>query len=137
MLCALCKIGGAGSGRTDSYVNLSKGKVKLSPCIIKHFAMKTYGGVEIQLQVNGQIHALTALPPGKQAPPYSFYTRPDGPNIRAGRCEEAKNIQPLPSACPRTPLLSCNGLFNNAISFISDGRISDELERVWKEAVET
>jgi hypothetical protein len=50
----------------------SKGhvKVKLSLCLIKGHAMKTYGGVELQLHVvltstlhgSGQLHAAAALP---------------------------------------------------------------------------
>jgi hypothetical protein len=50
------------------------GKVKISLGLIKHHALKTYEGVEVQLhnswprqemEVSGQLHALAALSPGK------------------------------------------------------------------------
>jgi hypothetical protein len=50
-------------------------KVKLSVCLIKHRAMKTYWGVEVwlnhsrpwhQLEVCGQLHAMASLTPGKK-----------------------------------------------------------------------
>jgi len=53
-----------------------KVKVKLSLCLTKHYAMKTYGGVELYIppptlnlgsrQLGGQFHVPAALPPGKE-----------------------------------------------------------------------
>jgi hypothetical protein len=54
-----------------------KKRVKLSMYLIKHSAKKTYRGVEVQLhhswprhkmEVSGQLHAPTALPPSKSPP---------------------------------------------------------------------
>jgi hypothetical protein len=73
--------------------------------------MKTYGGVEVQLQhsrlrhqkqVSGQLHAPAALPPGNH-PRYPLERRLGGPQSRSGRCGEENNlalsgIEPWPSS---------------------------------------
>jgi hypothetical protein len=64
----------------------------------KYQAMKTYGGVEVQLQTflisaldEGEWSAslLTTLPPGD--PRHSLYRSLDGPQSRYGRCGEEKS----------------------------------------------
>jgi hypothetical protein len=49
-------------------------RLKLALCLTKHYAMKTYEGVDVQihfflplqqLEVSGQLHAPAALPPTK------------------------------------------------------------------------
>jgi calcineurin-like phosphoesterase family protein len=54
-----------------------KSKVNLSLCITKYHAMKTYGGMEVrfhdsylrhQIEVSGHLHALAAIPQGKESP---------------------------------------------------------------------
>jgi hypothetical protein len=46
------------------------------------------------MEVSGQLHALAALPPGKE-PPYPLDRRLVGPQSRCGRCGEGKNLLPL------------------------------------------
>jgi hypothetical protein len=49
---------------------------KLSLCLTKHYSMKTYGGVDVQIHVfltsaqvgDGQLQAPAAFPPGKEPP---------------------------------------------------------------------
>jgi hypothetical protein len=46
-------------------------QVNLSLCLIKYYAMKTHGGMEVQLhqmEESGHLHGLTALSPGKSSP---------------------------------------------------------------------
>jgi hypothetical protein len=70
---------------THSYIHMSI-KFMLSLRLIKHYAMKMYGGVEVQLQLSwplqwiemsGQLHTPSALPPGKRAR-YPLGRRLDG-----------------------------------------------------------
>jgi hypothetical protein len=58
-------------------------KSKLVLYIIKHQTVKEHGGVKVYLpafltlalcEVNGQLHSLGALPPGKESPVCTQYT---------------------------------------------------------------
>jgi hypothetical protein len=45
------------------------------------------------MEVSGQLHAPTALPPGKE-PPYPLDKRLGGPQSRSGRYGEERNLTP-------------------------------------------
>jgi hypothetical protein len=64
-------------------------KVKLSLCLTKHHAMKTYWGMEVWL------HAFLT----------SGDRRIDGPHSKSGRGGEEKNSSPLPGIEPRSSSL--------------------------------
>jgi hypothetical protein len=51
------------------------------------------------MEVSGQLHALTALPPGK-SPQCPLDGSVDGPQSRSGRYGEEKNHLPLPGIEP-------------------------------------
>jgi hypothetical protein len=51
------------------------------------------------MEVSGQLHALAALPPGKE-PWYPLDRRLGGSQSRSGRGGEEKNSQPLPGIEP-------------------------------------
>jgi hypothetical protein len=88
---------------------LSKVKVKLSLCLTKHHAMKTYWGVEVDLHVFLTL-ALgggewSALLPGRftlreKSPWYPLDKRLGGPQSHPGRGGEEKNSNPPPGIEP-------------------------------------
>jgi hypothetical protein len=56
--------------------------------------ISTYSWPRHQSEVNGQLHAPGALPPGESSPPYPFNRRLGVPQDRSGRCGEEKNLAP-------------------------------------------
>jgi hypothetical protein len=52
------------------------------------------------MEVSGQFHAPTALPPRKETP-YPLHKRRGGPQSRSGHGVEEKNSQPSPGIEPR------------------------------------
>jgi hypothetical protein len=88
----------------------ASGKVKLSQCLTKHYAMKTYwgsGGIApliLDLEVSDQLHAPAALPQGK-SPWYPLDRRLGGPQSRSGRGGEEKNSQPPQGVESYNPVL--------------------------------
>jgi hypothetical protein len=74
-----------------------------SLCLIKHYAMKTYGGLEVSLhhswtrhlmEMSGQLHVPAPLPQGR-APVCPLVRRVGGPQRRSGRCGGEKNLAML------------------------------------------
>jgi hypothetical protein len=63
-------------------------QVKLSLCLTKHHAMKTYWEAEVQL------HAANSFIPGGKKPWYPLERRLSGPQSRCGRCGEEKYPRP-------------------------------------------
>jgi hypothetical protein len=54
------------------------------------------------MEVDGQLHSLTALTPGKEPPPpYPLVRRLDGPQSRSGHCGVDINLLPLKGIKPR------------------------------------
>jgi hypothetical protein len=106
------------------YTKWLKKKVKLSLCLlIKHYAMKTYRGVDEycrftfswprhKLEVSGQLHAPAALLPGKSSR-YPFYRRLGGPQSRSGRYGEVKlfNLRGLELPPPPNRLARSQSLY--------------------------
>jgi len=95
--------------RTQGCISHRKVKVKLSLCLTKHHAMKTYWGswgivprilnlCTILRWVVSFMHRL--LYPRGKSPRYPLDRRLDGPQIRFGRGGEEKNSQPPPKIEP-------------------------------------
>jgi hypothetical protein len=80
-------------------------KLKLSLCLTKHHAMKSYSSTHSLTSaldgVSGQLHAPTALPPGKEPPAPSGW-RLGGLQSHSGRGDEERNSQPPSGIEPRS-----------------------------------
>jgi hypothetical protein len=70
-----------------------------------HYAMKTYGGVGVQLQMSGQLHAPVALSPGKNSL-YTLDRRLGRPQSQSGRQGEEKIVDATGTRTPTPPLSS-------------------------------
>jgi hypothetical protein len=68
--------------------------------------MKTYGGVDIQIQVRGQPHSLAALPPGGKTPQYPPDRMLGGPQSQSEQHGEVKILDPTGTQIPNSRLFS-------------------------------
>jgi hypothetical protein len=93
------------------HIFLSKVKVKLSLCLTKHHAMKTYWGsgdialLILDLGTRWWVVSFTPQPlyPQGKNPWYQFDRRLGGPQSPSGRGGEEKNSQPPPGIEPQNP----------------------------------
>jgi hypothetical protein len=75
-----------------------KGKTRLGGQLIKHYAIKTYGGIApafLTMALDGSewsTSRIAALPPDKELPSPSLDRRLGGPHSQSGRCGEEKNL---------------------------------------------
>lgn len=102
----------------NKVIILSHHKARLSLCLINHYAMKVYGGVDVYSHVfltslfggEGQLHALNALTPGRKSPWYLLGRRLVGPRTGLGDVERRK-VLPLQRLELRPPQSSSQSLY--------------------------